>query len=139
MSAPLSDVLRDYVGALNERDGETRLALLRTAVTDDLRVVPGYAPDAPVIAGAEAFSQHIGAVIEATRPPAYRLELLGDPDAHHDWVRFHWHVVDDTGGVLSAGDRAIEGLDVAHLSSDGRLDTIVAFLGHMPDHDEGTP
>lgn len=126
----LDEVLRDYVAAWNEPDDAERARLLRGCVADDVTMAPGYKPDAPPIRGRDALSAEIGGMI-AGRPSRgdYRLTLIGDADRHHGWARFRWHVADPAGSTLRLGDTEVAGLDVVHVSEDGRLDTIVVFLG----------
>jgi len=40
-------------------------------------------------------------------------------DAHGGWLRYQWRAFD--------GEQAIEGLDVAELAEDGRLQRLIAF------------
>jgi hypothetical protein len=125
----LDDVLRDYVRAWNEPDDAERARLLRGCVTDDVKMAPGYKPEAAPIRGRDSLSAEIGAMIVG-RPSEgdYRLTLIGGADRHHGWARFRWHVADRAGTTLRLGDFEVAGLDIVHVGDDGRLDTIVVFL-----------
>ena len=54
------------------------------------------------------------------RPP---FELAAGPDAHHDRVRFAWHLVADDGGAPPP-----TGVDFALVADDGRLAAVTGFL-----------
>lgn len=130
MTIRLPELLREYVAAWNEPDERERDRLLGGCVSDGVAMAPGYKPDAPAVRGRAALSAEIGEMIRG-RPPGrdFRLELSGEPDAHHDWVRFAWRVVDPTGEALVLGELEVAGIDVVHVGADGRLDTIIVFLG----------
>jgi len=130
VSSQLDAILRDYVAAWNEPDDVARVRRLEACVVDDVRMVPGYKPDAPPVRGRDELSAEIGVMV-ASRPAGgkYRLALVGEPDAHHGWARFRWRVADPAGAPLTIGGMAVTGLDVVQVADDGRLETIVVFLG----------
>jgi SnoaL-like domain len=130
VSRDLADVVRDYVAAWNEPEDAARERLLRQSVADDVVMAPGYKPDAAALRGRDELSAEIGAMI-AGRPAGgeYRLTPDDAPHAHHGWARFRWRVADPSGAVLTVDGMAVAGLDVVHAGEDGRLDTILVFLG----------
>ena len=114
-------VAERYVAAWNEPEPDARrraVAELWTedgAYTDPLAAVEGHEAIAAVIAGArEMFPGHV-------------FGLIGDPDAHHDVVRFGWGLVPEGGG-----EAAVVGFDVAVVASDGRLRNVYGFLDKVP-------
>ena len=52
--------------------------------------------------------------------------LAGPADAHHDQVRFTWHLGPD------GGDPPITGSDIAVTDGDGRIRTVLGFLDRAP-------
>ena len=126
----LGSVLRDYEAAWNEPDPAGRAALLSACVTDDVVMAPGYKADAPLLRGRGALSSEIGTMI-AGRPAGgdFRLTIDDRVESHHGWARFAWRVVDPAGIVLRIGEMEITGLDVVQFATDGRLATIIVFVG----------
>jgi hypothetical protein len=55
--------------------------------------------------------------------PGHRFELAGAPDAHHDRVRFTWHLKPEAGG-----DTVAVGIDFGVVAEDGRLRSVTGFL-----------
>jgi hypothetical protein len=55
--------------------------------------------------------------------PGARFELAGEPDTHHDRVRFSWHLkAPDSDETMAIG------IDFATLGEDGRLREVTGFL-----------
>jgi hypothetical protein len=52
--------------------------------------------------------------------------LAGPVDGHHDQVRFSWEL-----GPAGA-DAPVAGFDVAVVSDDGRIQTVLGFLDRVP-------
>jgi hypothetical protein len=57
-----------------------------------------------------------------TQFPGARFELVGAPDAHHDRVRFTWHLYGADGAKIATG------YDFATITEDGRLRAVTGFL-----------
>jgi hypothetical protein len=110
----------DYLAAWNEPDPERRRALVSRTYSDDATYVDplmdgrGHHGIDAMIAGAQAAY------------PGHRFELAGAPDAHHDAVRFSWHLVPDGGAPVALG------IDFATVGSDGRLRSVTGFLESLP-------
>jgi len=133
MTTPtLIERLRAYEAAFNEPDDDARAELLDQAVTPDVIVSPGYKPDAPACIGRDAFAAEVADVIASRPPGGVRLTLYGGVDAHHGWIRFRWRVLSPDGTVFAPAGFPIEGVDIAHMAPDGRLDQVIIFLGHDP-------
>jgi SnoaL-like domain len=102
--------------AMCETDPERRRTLVAEVVTDDATYVDplmeGEGQDAidELIAGAQA------------QYPGHRFVLAGASEAHHDRVRFTWHLVPDGGHAVAVGR------DVGVIAGDGRLRDVVGFL-----------
>jgi hypothetical protein len=111
----VSTVVLDYIATWNEADPQRRRALVERTFADDATYVD------PLMAGEGP--ERIDAMIAAAQQayPGHRFELADGPDAHHDRVRFSWHLVGEQGRVAT-------GLDVATLAADGRLREVTGFL-----------
>jgi len=71
--------------------------------------------------GADALRAHIAGVRE--RRPGATWCLLGGLDAHHDLVRFAWHVMDGSGAELRRG------IDIVVLTDAGtRIARVIGFF-----------
>ena len=58
--------------------------------------------------------------------PGFVFTALGEPDAHHQQVRFRW-------GLGPAGaEPVVEGFDVVVLDGDGRIADVRGFLDKVP-------
>jgi len=105
-----------YLAAWNEREPDRRRALVEHAWTDDATYVDplmdgrGHDGIDAMIAGAQAAY------------PGHRFTLAAGPDAHHDAVRFAWHLVPE------GGDPVALGIDFGTLAPDGRLRAVTGFL-----------
>ena len=109
-------IARHYLAAWNERDAAARRALVAALFAPHARYLD------PMMQGAG--HEGIDALIAGAQQhfPGHRFELAGTPDGHNDVVRFSW--------TLSGpeGKQAARGIDVATLSTDGRLSSVTGFL-----------
>ena len=105
-----------YIATWNEGDPERRRALVVQTFTEDGSYVD------PVMTGAG--QDGIDAMIAGAQQqfPGHRFELAGEPDSHHDRVRFTWHLKGPDGG------RVATGIDFGTLDGDGRLRAVTGFL-----------
>jgi hypothetical protein len=110
-------VVRDYVAAWNEPDGDRRLALLTSACTDEVR----YTDPESDVTGLDALDGVIASF--QTAYPAHLLRLASTVDAHHDVLRFGWLVERPDGTTLSAG------VDACVRAANGRLALVAGFFG----------
>lgn len=110
-------VVDTYIDAWNETDSDRRRELIAQVWTDDATYLDpmmsgdGHDGIDAMIAGVQ--EQFAGA----------RFELAGAPDAHHDRVRFTWHLKPAGGG-----DTMAVGIDFGTLADDGRLRSVTGFL-----------
>ena len=115
-----TEVVATYVRAWHERDVTTRRQLLEmTWAEDGVYVDPGGR-----IAGREAMMEAIAEFQE--RRPAIRIEVRSAVDSFDRNFRFVWATVDGAGDVIR------DGIDVGQLDADGRIVSIVAFVGVVP-------
>jgi hypothetical protein len=111
----INDVVHTYIEGWNEPDPQRRRALVGQTWTDDARYVdPHFAGE-----GADGIAAMIGGVQEQF--PGHRFELVDGPDAHHDRVRFTWHLQGPDGPVAV-------GTDFGTIAEDGRLREVTGFL-----------
>jgi hypothetical protein len=119
MTNHINQLVDTYILAWNEGVPERRRALVAEAFTDDATDLD------PLMSGGSA--DEIAAMIGAAQQqfPGHRFVLAGAPDAHHDQVRFTWHLEPVEGGD---GTPAAIGHDFATVAEDGRLRAVVGFL-----------
>ena len=109
-----------YIAVWNETDADARAKKIdevfaeQVEYTDPLASVHGREELSALIGGAQA--QFAG----------LNVRLAGEPDAHHDVVRFTWE--------LAAGDdeALVVGFDVALIAPDGRIGAVAGFLDKVP-------
>ena len=113
----VATVVDTYLAAWNETDPERRRALVAEAWTDDASYLD------PLMAGEGV--EGIDAMIAGAQQayPGHRFELAAGPDAHHDRVRFTWHLhAPDGNGPVAVG------IDFGTVAEDGRLRAVTGFL-----------
>jgi SnoaL-like domain len=116
------DALVDrYIAAWNEPDADARRSAVADVWVEDGRYVDPLAD----VTGHTAISDLIGAV--QAQAPGHVFQLLDSPDGHHDFVRFGWALVPESGGEPLAVGR-----DVARTREDGRFGGVVGFLDKAP-------
>ena len=115
-------VVDAYISIWNETDGDRRRELIAQTWTEEATYVdPVLKGDGP--AGIDAMTASAQAQF-----PGHAFRRTGAADAHHDWVRFGWELVN-----VASGEPLIAGIDVAQVAPDGRLRSIVGFLDRVPD------
>jgi hypothetical protein len=112
----VTDVVNNYIAMWNEADPELRRTLVASTLSDDATYVD------PLIegAGTDQITAMIGAAQEEF--PGWRFALVGDPDAHHDRVKFTWSLSAGGGASMAIGT------DFAVLAADGRLQSVTGVL-----------
>jgi SnoaL-like domain len=117
MTNPINQLVDTYIMEWNEGVPERRRALVAEVFTDEATYRdPMMSGD-----GADAIDAMIGAAQQQF--PGHRFVLAGAPDAHHDQVRFVWHLEPAAGG-----DAVAVGHDFGTIAPDGRLASVVGFL-----------
>ena len=109
------DVVDRYIAMWNETDPDRRRELVAQTVTEDANYLD------PLMAGEgiDGISEMIAGAQEQF--PGHRFALVAGPDAHHDRVRFTWHLQGPDGPVAV-------GTDFATVAEDGRLQDVTGFL-----------
>jgi hypothetical protein len=113
-------LLADYLAFWNETDAGRRATIGERTFTADVTYVDPRAS----VGGREALSALVEAV--HAQMPGMRFSPGDLVDAHHDVVRFRWHLGPD------AAPDAVVGFDVATVAEDGRMTSIVGFLDRVP-------
>ena len=109
-----------YCEAWSLPDAGARAAALTEVWAEGAR----YTDPGANVTGATALLAHIDTVLASY--PGARVERTSRVDWHHGVARFAWQM------VLADGRRLPEGLDIAHLSTDGtRIASIVGFFGAL--------
>lgn len=113
----ITTVVDSYLAAWNETDPERRRALIADTWSEDASYLD------PLMAGEgrAGIDEMIAGAQQAY--PGHRFELADGPDAHHDRVRFTWHLRGPDGN----GPVAV-GVDFGTLAGDGRLRAVTGFL-----------
>ncbi|MEJ7788182.1 MAG: nuclear transport factor 2 family protein [Solirubrobacteraceae bacterium] len=111
----INTTITNYIDAWNESEGAQRRSLVAAVFADDASYLdPHFAGE-----GQDGIDAMIGGVQEQF--PGHRFELVDGPDAHHDRVRFTWHLNGPDGPVAV-------GTDFATVAGDGRLRDVTGFL-----------
>jgi hypothetical protein len=109
-----------YLAIWNERDATRRRALIAQSWTEDASYID------PLMHG----DGHAGidAMIQAVqdRFVGHRFHLLKQADAYGNYIRFSWELAPEGGAMLVGGS------DFATVADDGRLQSVVGFLDHVP-------
>jgi hypothetical protein len=116
------DLADRYLAAWNATDPAARRALVDELFTEDVR----YTDPLADVGGREGLDGLIGAV--QARFAGHVFRLAGPADAHHDQVRFTWHL--GPGGA----EPPITGSDVVVTDGNGRIRTVLGFLDRVPSH-----
>ncbi|HEY1276819.1 MAG TPA: nuclear transport factor 2 family protein [Thermoleophilaceae bacterium] len=106
-----------YIESWNETDPERRRRLVAETFTDDGTYLDPLASGE----GVDGIDTMIAAIQE--RFADHRFELVSEPDAHHDRVRFTWQLQAPNGGGAIA-----TGYDFGTIADDGRLRSVTGFL-----------
>ncbi|WP_369257174.1 nuclear transport factor 2 family protein [Geodermatophilus amargosae] len=114
------DLADRYLAAWNETDPATRRALIAEVFAEDVT----YTDPMADVAGHDGLDATIAAVHGMF--PGFVFRLAGQADAHHDQVRFTWHLGPE--GV----EAPVIGSDVAVTGADGRIRTVLGFLDRVP-------
>jgi hypothetical protein len=109
-----------YIAAWNATDPAARRALVEEVFAEDVT----YTDPMADVAGRAALDATIAAVHGMF--PGFVFRLAGPADAHHDQLRFTWHLGPE-------GEEApVVGSDVAVTDAEGRIRTVLGFLDRVP-------
>jgi hypothetical protein len=111
------DIIDGYFECWNATDADARAAAIARTWTeeatssDPLSEVTGH--------------DELAAMMDAVRAqyPGHSFRQVGQPDGHHDLLRWSWEMVDAEGAGV------VDGFDVALRAEDGRLSYLAGFFG----------
>lgn len=109
-----------YIASWNETDALRRRDLIEDVYNEHAR----YTDPMVDAKGWEAIDATVAAVQNMF--PGHRFTLAGDVDAHHDTLRFQWHLA-----APGADEPLVIGFDVAAMQ-DGRIRQVFGFLDKVP-------
>ena len=115
-----TDLAGRYLAAWNETDPAARRALVDALFSEDVR----YTDPMADVEGREGMDGLIAAV--QAQFPGFVFRPAGPADAHHDQVRFTWHLGPE------GAEPPVTGFDVAVTDGDGRIRTVLGFLDRLP-------
>jgi hypothetical protein len=110
-----------YIAAWNEPDAEARRSVIADVWAED----GSYVDPLAEVSGHGEISDLIGSV--QALAPGHAFRLLDRPDSHHNFVRFGWELVPESGGEPLAIGR-----DYGRTNDDGRFGAVVGFLDKSP-------
>lgn len=115
---PATELASRYLQAWNETDAQRRGALVAEVFAQDASYVDPMAS----VAGHDG----IAALIEGVQKQFHgaRFALKGEPQTHHDRLRFSWT-------LALQGKTLAEGTDVAVVTPDARLAGVTGFLDYL--------
>ena len=119
-----AELIAIYCAAWSEPDIARRRELLER-VWDENAI---YTDPSVHLDGRAALADHIAGVMQ--KYPGATVAPTSVIDAHHGWLRFAWQM------TLSNGEKLPEGIDIAELSSEGRIRRIIGFFGKLKPHNE---
>lgn len=121
MNMPAISTLVDrWLAAYGEPDAARRLAVIRDSWHPEGRLV-----DPPLEARGHQGISDQAATLQA-QFPGHRFQRTTAVDAHHQFLRYGWRLLDAKGAAV------LDGIDVVELDVDGRMLKVVGFFGAQP-------
>jgi hypothetical protein len=114
------DVASRYIASWNETDPTARRTTLEGLWAGDGR----YSDPLADVQGVDDIEATIAAV--QGQFPSFRFRLVGPVDGHGTQCRFAWELGPE------GADAPVAGFDVAVLTPDGKLQTVLGFLDRVP-------
>lgn len=105
-----------FLDAWNATDAGERRAAIERSYTDD----GCFSDPTAQVTGHDAIDAHIVATLAVFEGRTF--SALGEPDLHHDRVKFEWEMRSPEGSV------ELVGLEVAHLDAGGRFTDTTGFF-----------
>lgn len=119
----LSTLIDAHLAAYAEPDAQRRAAAVQRL----------WAPDGQLVDPPLAASGHAGIVQQADQLlahfPGHRFVRSSGIDHHHGMARYAWQLLGPAGAV------ALEGIDIAQVDAQGRLQQVTGFFGPLPAHE----
>jgi hypothetical protein len=115
-----NSLVERYIQSWNETDPVRRRALLENTFAEHA----GYTDPMMVVQGLDAIDATISSVQKMF--PGHVFTVAGEVDAHHDTLRFQWHLAEP-----GADEPLVIGFDVAKVDGD-RIGQVFGFLDKVP-------
>ena len=119
----LASLIDDHLAAYTDADAPRRAAVVQRIWAEGGQLV-----DPPLAA-----TGHAGIVAQAvqllTQFPGHRFVRSSGIDSHHGMARYAWRLVNADGTLV------LEGIDIAQVDSQGRLQQVTGFFGPLPAHE----
>jgi len=116
----LTTLIDNHLAAYADPD-----AARRAGVVESIWAVSGRLIDPPLAAAGHAQIVQQAQQLLA-QFPGHRFVRSSGIDSHHGVARYAWQLVAPSGSV------ALDGIDIAHVDSDGRLAQVTGFFGPLP-------
>jgi hypothetical protein len=117
----INEIVVNYIQVWNERNDGRRSDLIAKTWSEEGNYVDPHRSGT----GHDEINEMVRTA--QSQHPGYALRLVSGIDAHKNFVRFSWQAGGTTEAPLLIG-----GTDVAILSSDGRIKSIIGFIDAMP-------
>lgn len=113
-----TDMIRQYIQAWNEKDRDSILAALRKCYSAESTYID---PSTPLLHGLVDLATFIYSL--RTKIPGMKIEMLSEPDAHHNSGRFRWKTI--------LPDEERQGMDYFEFNAEHRITRVVGFFGEL--------
>ena len=92
-------VITEYLAAWNVSDTKERLTLITQVLAPNCIYADSHLPD--LIETSELHSSFIDQF--KSKFPELKISIMGTPDIHHDFFRFHWQLSKPNGDIFTQG------------------------------------
>lgn len=116
----ITPLVDGWLAAYADPDAARRLAVIRDSWSLEGRLV-----EPPLEARGHQGISDLAATLQS-QFPGHRFERSTAIDAHHQFLRYGWKLLDGNGAAV------LEGVDAVELDVDGRIARVVGFFGAQP-------
>lgn len=116
----ITPLVDGWLAAYADPDAARRLAVIRDSWSREGRLV-----EPPLEARGHQGISDLAATLQS-QFPGHRFERSTAIDAHHQFLRYGWKLLDGNGAAV------LEGMDAMELDVDGRIARVVGFFGAQP-------
>lgn len=116
----ITPLVDGWLAAYADPDAARRLAAIRDSWSRKGRLV-----EPPLEARGHQGISDLAATLQS-QFPGHRFERSTAIDAHHQFLRYGWKLLDGNGAAV------LEGMDAMELDVDGRIARVVGFFGAQP-------
>lgn len=116
----ITPLVDGWLAAYADPDAARRLAVIRDSWSLEGRLV-----EPPLEARGHQGISDLAATLQS-QFPGHRFARSTAIDAHHQFLRYGWKLLDGNGAAV------LEGMDAMELDVDGRIARVVGFFGAQP-------